>query len=103
MLISVLNRANEKGLEIHGESRKEIAIKLVNKYPQQVALRGGLPVTRFSVKSAEGKRILHLLTALQQLKQPVRKDEQFNKLMSNFSFSTLENFISVKKLMEKQS
>jgi hypothetical protein len=102
MLISVLNRANEKGLEIHSESRKEIAVKLVNNYSQKVALRGGLPVIRFSAKDAEGERILRLLIALQQLKQPIRRDEQFRNLLGDLSLDTLENFVSVKKLLEKQ-
>ena len=74
-----------------------ITIALFSNYPFKLVAQG----TGITILVEAPKKTFEILKALQKLKRPVRRDEDFYKLLKNPTLENVEKFIAVRKLMEK--
>jgi len=81
---------------IHGKSRQMIAVALLNNYPSRLLIWN----TSLSVLIEAPEKAFRILKALQRLKKPIRKNEEFYKLLENPTLENVERFVAVRKLME---
>jgi hypothetical protein len=100
ILISCEGDGKNGRIEIHGDSRKQIAIAAINRHRAVMGIWNGSPSWKLTLDDAYGKRLLHLLNVMQNCRKPIRRDEAFADLVNDFSIEKLEKFLSVKVLLE---
>ena len=96
---SIIVATSEKpfeNVEIHGISRQEIAIALLNNYPLKLAMD-----SEPCVVVNPDNDVFGTLRAIQELKRPIRRDEEFRRLLENPTLENVRRFISLKKLLEE--
>jgi len=81
---------------IHGKSRQMIAAALLNNYPLKLVVWG----TGLTVLVEAPERAFKVLKALQELKKPIRRGEEFYRLLENPTLENVERFVAVRRLME---
>jgi len=81
---------------IHGRTRQMIAVALLNNYPSRLLIWN----TSLSVLIEAPEKAFRILKALQRLKRPIRKNEEFYRLLENPTLENVERFVAVRKLME---
>jgi len=82
---------------IHGKSRQTITAALLNNYPLKLVMWG----TGLTVLVEAPKRAFKTLKALQELEKPIRRDDEFYKLLENPTLENVERFVAVHRLMEE--
>jgi hypothetical protein len=90
-------------VEVHGPSRLQIAVAVLNNYPmklQLLELAG--PVVVIEAGHDEEK-LFKALQSLQNLVSPIRRDEDFCSLLEEPTLERLEAFIAIKKLMAEKA
>lgn len=87
-------------VEIHGPARQEIASAVLNNYPLKLHISKKFgPVVLVDAGNDE-EELLETLGKMQELKAPVRRDENFQDLLRNPTLERLKAFVAVKKLLE---
>jgi len=82
---------------IHGKSRQTIAAALLNNYPLKLVMW----VRGLTILVEAPKRVFRVLKALQELEKPIRRDDEFYRLLENPTLENVERFVSVRRLMEE--
>jgi len=90
-------------VEIHGPSRLQIAVAVLNNYPMELQILKEVagPVVVIKAGRDEG-RLLDALQKLQDLTSPIRRDEDFRDLLREPTLERLEAFIAIKKLIAEE-
>jgi len=88
-------------VEIHGPARIEIAVAVLNNYPMRLHADDTGPDVLVDAGSDE-ERLFRALDRLQLLKSPVRRNEDFYKLLENPTLERLEAFLAVKKVLGEE-
>jgi len=87
-----------ESVEIHGTTRREIAVALLNNYPLKLTISDVFGPGVLVEAPDEAFKVLRIL---QKLKRPVRRDEEFRRLLENPTLENVRRFISLKKLLEE--
>jgi hypothetical protein len=80
--------------EIHGDTRKKIALALLSNYPHKLILWGALAA---EFDAPEG--VCRVLDQLQNLKKPIREKE-IMEVLQNPTLENVERFVALRKLLE---
>jgi len=66
-------------------------------YPMRLVAWG----TGLTVLVEAPKRVFEVLKLLQELKKPIRRDDEFYRLLENPTLENVERFVAVRRLMEE--
>jgi hypothetical protein len=88
-------------VEIHGPSRLQIAVAVLNNYAMKLQMLEGSPAVVVETGRDE-ERLFKALQKLQELASPVKQDADFQDLLKNPTVERLEAFLAVKKLLEEK-
>jgi hypothetical protein len=88
-------------VEIHGPSRLQIAVAVLNNYAMKLQMLEGSPVVVVEAGRDE-ERLFKALQKLQELASPVRQDADFQDLLKKPTVERLEAFVAIKKLLEEK-